>query len=114
MTRFHQSLDTFKVVSSVTPGLAGLERNIGDVGPRPTQRVLEEANTLRATSPTLFNIYRYTVFDTLDIILCWARPLDKKLEDRVRKTNSSLSFALIPFFDLAHRVLPIGWVMRKL
>jgi hypothetical protein len=52
-------------------------------------------------------VYRtlIAIFDTLDVVLCWARPFDKKLEDRVRKTsNSPPSFALIPCFDVAHRV----------
>ena len=29
------------------------------------------------------------IFDTLDDILCWARPFDKRPEDRVRKINTS-------------------------
>jgi hypothetical protein len=34
-----------------------------------------------------------TIFDTLDTVLCWARPFDKKLEDKVRKPDSPPSFA---------------------
>ena len=34
-----------------------------------------------------------TIFDTLDAVLCRARPFDKKLEDRVRKPDSPPSFA---------------------
>jgi len=32
-------------------------------------------------------VYRtlIAIFDTLDVVLCWARPFDKKLEDRVCK-----------------------------
>ena len=45
-----------------------------------------------------------TIFDTLDAVLRWAHPSDKKLEDSVRKTDSPLSFALISYFDVAHRV----------
>jgi hypothetical protein len=45
-----------------------------------------------------------TIFDTLDDMLRWARLFDKKLEDRVIKTNSPPSFALTSCFEVAHRV----------
>ena len=44
-----------------------------------------------------------TIFDTLDVVLCWARPFDKKTENRVC-TYSLPSFTLISCFRVAHRV----------
>lgn len=46
-----------------------------------------------------------TIFDTLDAVLQWARPFDKRPEDRVSTTtHSPPSFALSQCFDAAHRV----------
>jgi len=73
------------------------------------------SNTVHDTSSTFFDVRRVkigrrpntaverlvystliAIFDTLDVVLCWARPFDKKLEDRVRKIYSRPSFVLIP------------------
>ena len=52
-------------------------------------------------------VYRtlIAIFDTLDDVLRWARPVDKSLEDSVRNTNSeSPSFSLNPYSDVVRRI----------
>ena len=50
-------------------------------------------------------VYRTLIalVDTLDDVLCWARPFDKRPEVNVRNTDSP-SFALNPCFDVGRRI----------